>query len=48
MVTFQEAHLLVLQKVPAGTLILGHREGGPTAFSKNFKTPFFKRYAKNL
>ena len=22
----------------------GHREGGPTARSKNFKTPFFKRY----
>ena len=25
-------------------LIRGHREGGPTARSKNFKTPFFKRY----
>ena len=22
----------------------GHCEGGPTARSKNFKTPFFKRY----
>ena len=26
----------------------GHREGGPTARSKNFKTPFFKRYSKIL
>ena len=25
-------------------LTRGHREGGPTARSKNFKTPFFKRY----
>ena len=26
----------------------GHLEGGPTARSKNFKTPFFKRYWKIL
>ena len=26
----------------------GHREGGPIACSKNFKTPFFKRYSKTL
>ena len=29
-------------------LIRGHCEGGPTGFSKNFKTPFFERYWKIL
>ena len=31
-----------------GQPIRGHREGGPIARSKNFKTPFFKRYWKIL
>ena len=25
-------------------LVRGHREGGPTGFSKKFITPFFERY----
>ena len=29
-------------------LIRGHREGGPTARLKKFKTPFLKRYSKIL
>ena len=29
-------------------IVRGNREGGPTAHSKNFKTPFFKRYWKIL
>ena len=26
----------------------GHREGGPTGFSKNFKTPFFNPISHKL
>ena len=56
---FQVELMYVLRERYAGPIMMsmhfywfrprrGHREGGPTAYSKNFKVPFFKRYWKIL
>ena len=44
---FQEKLYFVLEYLNCA-IVRGHHEGGPTAHSKNFKTPFFKRFWKIL
>ena len=45
---FQGTSLQLINALMKSMIDRGHREGGLTARSKNFKTPFFKRYRKIL